>query len=98
MSEIFYNIPMKQTSTNFGTINKVIWFDVNDVNGTFNINLYVSPSQSNDIKVTIFNKGSKEEMYKKTYNKSSDSTAINESLKLTHIVGQRTATYGIKSL
>lgn len=98
MSEIYYKIPIKQTSTNFSTINKVIWFDVNDVNGTFIINLYISPNQSNDINVTIFNKGSKEEMYKKTYNKSSDSTAINESVKLTHIVGQRTVTYGIKSL
>ena len=98
MSEIYYRIPIKQTSTNFSTINKVIWFDVNDVNGTFIINLYISPNQSNDINVTIFNKGSKEEMYKKTYNKSSDSTAINESVKLTHIVGQRTVTYGIKSL
>jgi hypothetical protein len=98
MSDTYFSIPTKQISTNFGTLNKVIWFDVTDINGTFNVNLYIAPNQTNDVKLTIFNKGSKEEMYNKTYNKSSDSTAINESVKLTHIVGQRTVTYGIKSL
>jgi len=98
MSDTYFNIPTKQISTNFGTLNKVIWFDITDINGTFGVNLFITPSQSSDINLTIFNKGSKEEMYKKKYNKSSDSTAINESVKLTHIVGQRTVTYGIKSL
>jgi hypothetical protein len=98
MSDTYYNIPTKQISSNFGTISKVIWFDINDINGTFTINLFITPNQSNDINLTIFNKGSKEEMYKKTYNKSSNSSAINESVKLTHVVGKRTATYGIKSL
>jgi len=68
MSDTYFNIPTKQISTNFGTLNKVIWFDITDINGTFNVNLFITPNQSSDINLTIFNKGSKEEMYKKKYN------------------------------
>ena len=98
MSQTYYAIPLKQTSTNFGVIKKVIWFDINDTNGTFVVNLFVTPNQDSDINVVIFNKSSKEEMFSKKYNKSSDSTTITDSVSLTHVVGSRSATYGIKSL
>jgi hypothetical protein len=93
----YTSIPLKQTSNFFGTINKVIWFDVADIKGNFTVNLYITPNQRNDMNVVIFNKGSNEEMYKKTYNKSSNSSTITDNVKIMHIPGQRTATYGIKS-
>ena len=94
----YTSIPLKQTSNFFGTLNKVIWFDVADIKGNFTVNLYITPNQRNDMNVVIFNKGSNEEMYKKTYNKSSDSTPITDNVKIMHVPGQRTATYGIKSI
>jgi hypothetical protein len=94
----YTSIPLKQTSNFFGTINKVIWFDVVDVKGNFTVNLYITPNQSNDMNVVIFNKGSNEEMYKKTYNKSSNSSTITDNIKIMHVPGQRTVTYGIKSI
>jgi hypothetical protein len=93
----YTSIPLKQTSNFFGTINKVIWFDVADIKGNFTVNLYITPNQRYDMNVVIFNKGSNEEMYKKTYNKSSNSSTITDNVKIMHIPNQRTATYGIKS-
>jgi hypothetical protein len=98
MSTTYTTIPIKQVSNNFGFLNKVIWFDITDTNGTFFVNLFITPNQTNDMNVVIFNKGSKEELWKKTYNKSSNGSTTNDSVTLTHIVGKRTAIYGIKSL
>jgi hypothetical protein len=98
MSITYTSIPIKQISKNFGTINKIIWFDVTNTQGTFTVNLFITPNQSTDINVVIFNKGTNEEMYRKIYNKSSDSTVITDTVKLRHVPGQRSATYGIKSL
>jgi hypothetical protein len=39
-----------------------------------------------------------EEMYRKTYNKSSDSSVITDTVKLRHVPVQKSETYGIKSL
>ena len=94
----YTSIPLKQKSNFFGTINKVIWFDVEDIKGTFTVNLFITPNQRDDMNVVIFNKGSNEEMYKKTYNKSSNSSTITDNVKIIHIPGKRTATYGIKSI
>mgnify|MGYP000004705568 FL=1 len=93
----YTSIPLKQTSNFFGIINKVIWFDVEDIKGNFNVNLYITPNQRYDMNVVIFNKGSNEEMYRKTYNKSSVFSTITDNVKIMHVPGQRTATYGIKS-
>jgi hypothetical protein len=98
MSTTYTSIPIKQVSTNFGTINKVIWFDIENTQGSFAVNLFITPNQSTDMNVVIFNKGSNEEMYKKTYNKSSNSSVITDTVKLRHVPGQKSATYGIKSL
>ncbi len=98
MSTTYTSIPVKQISTNFGTVNKVIWFDVTGITGTFAVNLFITPNQSTDINIVIFNKGSNEEMYRKTYNKSSDSSVITDTVKLRHVPVQKSETYGIKSL
>ena len=98
MSTTYTSIPVKQISANFGTVNKVIWFNVTGITGTFAVNLFITPNQSTDINIVIFNKGSNEEMYRKTYNKSSDSSVITDTVKLRHVPGQKSETYGIKSL
>jgi len=98
MSTTYTTIPIKQISNNFGTVNKVIWFDVTNIQGTFGVNLFITPNQSTDMNIVIFNKGSNEEMYRKTYNKSSDSSVITDTVKLRHVPGQKSETYGIKSL
>ena len=56
MSTTYTSIPVKQISTNFGTVNKVIWFDVTGITGTFAVNLFITPNQSTDINIVIFNK------------------------------------------
>jgi hypothetical protein len=98
MSTTYTSIPVKQISANFGTVNKVIWFDVTGITGTFAVNLFITPNQSTDINIVIFNKGSNEEMFRKIYNKSSDSSVIIDTIKLRHVPGQKSETYGIKSL
>lgn len=98
MSTTYTSIPVKQISTNFGTVNKVIWFDVTGITGTFAVNLFITPNQSTDIVIVIFNKGSNVELYRKTYNKSSDSSVIIDTVKLRHVPSQKSETYGIKSL
>ena len=98
MSTTYTSIPVKQISTNFGTVNKVIWFDVTGITGTFAVNLFITPNQSTDINIVIFNKGSNVELYRKTYNKSSDSSVIIDTVKLRHVPSQKSETYGIKSL
>lgn len=91
-------IPIKQTSNYFGTLNKVIWFDVPNTKGIFTINLYIRPNQISDMNVIIFNKGSNQELYNKTYNKTSNSSTITESFNIMHIPNERSTIYGIKSL
>jgi len=98
MSTTYTSIPVKQISTNFGTVNKVIWFDVTGITGTFAVNLFITPNQSTDINIIIFNKGSNVELYRKTYNKSSDSSVITDTVKLRHVPSQKSEIYGIKSL
>ena len=53
MSTTYTSIPVKQISTNFGTVNKVIWFDVTGITGTFAVNLFITPNQSTDINIVI---------------------------------------------
>ena len=98
MSTTYTSIPVKQISSNFGTVNKVIWFDVTGITGTFGVNLFITPNQSTDINIVIFNKGSNEELYRKKYNKSSDSSVITDIVKLRHVSSQKSEIYGIKSL
>lgn len=93
----YQTIEEPQVSKNFGKINKVIWFKVNDIDGIFNLNLYVNRSQSNDITLTVFNKETGEEKYKKIFTKSSNSNTISDNLKINHIKGFATLVYGIKT-
>jgi len=84
-------------SSNFGVVNKVVWFNVSDIYGIFNVNFFITPNQSKDVNITIFNKDTKETIFSKKYFKSTNTTQINEIIQITHIPGLRSNIYGIKN-
>ena len=95
MSSTTLKVP--DISSNFGKINKIIWFNVSDLDGTYTINLHITPSQILDIDVKIFNYATKEEHFTKTYVKSSNNTIINETIKIRHTPGLNSTIYGLKT-
>jgi len=90
-------IPDVNVSPNFGKINKVVWFIVEDNYGVFDVNLFITPNQSKDVNITIFNKETMNEKFKRTYNKSADKTIISDTAKITHTPGLNSREYGIKN-
>lgn len=92
----YSNIPDVSFSVPFGKVNKIVWFDVQDISSTFDINFYIIPNQSKDINIEIFNYGSGSNLFKKTYLKSANSETITETVKLTHIPNKMTTIYGMK--
>ena len=45
-------IPTIQISKNFGKLSKIIFFQVsNTINGSFNVNLFITPSQISETKI-----------------------------------------------
>lgn len=91
-------LKIAETTTNFGRLSKVIWYNVTDVDGTYSIDLHITPSQVEDINVVIFNINSKSETIRKTYKKSSNSTIINETIKIRHTPGLNSPIYVIKTI
>jgi hypothetical protein len=91
-------LKIAETTTNFGRLNKVIWYNVTDVDGTYSIDLHITPSQVEDINVVVFNINSKVEIIRKTYKKSSNSTIINETIKIRHTPGLNSPIYVIKTI
>lgn len=91
-------LKIAETTTNFGRLNKVIWFNVTDVDGTYSIDLHITPSQVEDINVVIFNGLYKTDVVKKTYKKSSNNTIINETIKIRHTPGLNSPIYGLKTI
>ena len=70
-------IPTIQISKNFGKISKIIFFQVsNTINGSFNVNLFITHSQISETKISIVNKNSKTTLYNKTYGKSPNTNTI----------------------
>jgi len=93
----YTTIPDITISSNFGTVNKIVWFNVNDTKGVFNVNLFITPNRSKDVNITIFNKETKQTMYNKTFAKSADTTQITELAQINHIPGSMSTYYGIKN-
>lgn len=91
-------LKIAETTINFGRLNKVIWFNVTDVDGTYSIDLHITPSQVEDINVVIFNGLYKTDVVKKTYKKSSNNTIINETIKIRHTPGLNSPIYGLKTI
>ena len=98
MSNIITTLKVPQITTNFGKVNKVIWFNVSDVDGTYSMNLHITPSQVADTLITIINRGNNNQIFSKTYPKSSNSSIINETIKIRHTPGLKSPIYGLKSI
>jgi hypothetical protein len=91
-------LKISETTKNFGRLNKVIWFTVSDVDGTYSIDLHISPSQTEDINLIIFNQGTGLDVSKKTHKKSSNTTIINDTIKIRHTPGLNSPIYGLKTI
>jgi hypothetical protein len=90
-------LKVPEISNNFNKVDKIIWFNVDDIDGTYSINLFITPSQSLDIIVSVFNYVTKEEHFSKLYQKSSNSGIINETIKIRHTPGLNSPIYGLKT-
>jgi hypothetical protein len=90
-------LKVPEISNNFNKVDKIIWFNVSDVDGTYSINLFITPSQSLDTKIIVFNYATKEEHFGKIYPKSSNSGIINETIKIRHTPGLNSPIYGLKT-
>jgi hypothetical protein len=90
-------LKVPEISNNFNKVDKIIWFNVSDIEGTYSINLFITPSQSLDTTVSVFNYSTKEERFNKTYLKSSNSGIINETIKIKHTPGLNSPIYGLKT-
>ena len=90
-------LKVPEVTNNFNKIDKIIWFNVSDIDGTYSINLFITPSQSLDSTVSIFNHITKKEHFSKTYLKSSNSGIINETIKIKHTPGLNSPIYGLKT-
>lgn len=90
-------LKVPEISNNFNKVDKIIWFNVSDVNGTYSINLFITPSQSLDTTVSVFNYVTNKEHFTKIYPKSSNSGIINETIKIRHTPGLNSPIYGLKT-
>ena len=90
-------LKVPEVTTNFSKIDKIIWFNVSNIEGTYTINLFITPSQSLDTTVNVFNYLTKEERFSKTYPKSSNNGIINETIKIKHTPGLNSPIYGLKT-
>ena len=90
-------LKVPEITNNFNKVDKIIWFNVSDIDGTYSINLFITPSQSLDTTVKVFNYVTKEEHFSKIYPKSSNSGIINETIKIRHTPGLNSPIYGLKT-
>jgi hypothetical protein len=90
-------LKVPEITKNFNKVDKIIWFNVSNIDGTFSINLHITPSQSLDTTVRVFNYVTKEEHFSKIYPKSSNSGIINETIKIRHTPGLNSPIYGLKT-
>jgi hypothetical protein len=89
-------IPTIQISKNFGKISKIIFFQVsNTINGSFNVNLFITPSQISETKISIVNKNSKTTLYNKTYGKSPNTNTISDVATIKHDPTTKSPIYGL---
>jgi hypothetical protein len=87
-----------QTSKRFGRIKKVVWFSITNTNGSFNINLYIKPSQNENTSIIVFNQSNKQEKYNKTYLKSATTNLLTDSVKINYNSQFDSTIFGIKSI
>ena len=89
-------IPTIQISKNFGKISKIIFFQLgSNVNGSFNVNLFITPSQISETNISIVNKNSKTTLYSKTYSKSPNTNIISDVATIKHNPTTNSTIYGL---
>ena len=93
----YTNIPNITLSNQFGKVSKIVWFEVQNSYHSFDLNLFIEPKATEDINLEIFNYGTKETLYKKTYVRrpNNSTTTINETIKLLHIPTKMSTKYGL---
>lgn len=87
-----------QTSKRFGRIKKVVWFEITNINGSFDVNLYITPNQNQNTSIIIFNQSTKEEKFNKTYLSSTTIKTVSDTVKINYNSQFDSTIFGIKSI
>lgn len=90
------SLPSVSVSTNFGTVKKIVWFEVSSSYGSFNMNFFITNDRDRDMNITIFNKGTNEVVFQKTYPLSPNLTTIIDNTTIVHTPLTMSNVYGIK--
>ena len=90
------SLPSVSVSTNFGTVNKIVWFEVSSSYGSFNMNFFITNDRDRDMNITIFNKGTNVVVFKKTYPLNPNLTTIIDNTTIVHTPSTMSNVYGIK--
>ena len=87
-----------QKTKRFGQIKKIVWFEITNIDGPFDVNLYITPNQNQNTSIVIFNQSSKEEKFNKSYPQSASTKTISETVKINYNKKFDSTIFGIKSL
>ena len=90
------SLPSVSVSTNFGTVKKIVWFEVSSSYGSFNMNFFITNDRDSDMNITIFNKGTNKVVFQKTYPLSPNLTTIIDNTTIVHTPSTMSNVYGIK--
>lgn len=93
------NVPSVDYNTYFGSIKKVVWFEVTEEYEYFDVTLSINRSQLFDTNITINNLGSTGgNQWQEIFPKTSDTTPVVRNLKLLNVPGLATQIYGVFNL
>ena len=90
------SLPSVSVSTNFGTVKKIVWFEVSSSYGSFNMNFFITNDRDRDMIITIFNKVTNKVVFQKTYPLSPNLTTIIDNTTIVHTPSTMSNVYGIK--
>lgn len=89
------NIPSVDYNSYFGTINKVVWFDVTDNYNYFDVTLNVDRLQFYDAKLSIINLGTGAIQWEQTVAKSTNPTPASITTRVLNTPGLGSPVYGL---
>ena len=90
------SLPSVSVSTNFGTVKKIVWFEVSSSYGSFNMNFFITNDRDRDMNITIFNKGTNKVVFQKTYPLNPKLSTIIDNTTIVHTPSTMSNVYGIK--
>lgn len=89
-------IPEKSYNTYFGDVKKVVWFEVTDNYNYFEINFRIQRLQTKNVTISLSNLDSAySNLWSKIYPLSSNTTIIEDNLKISHVPTQNSTVYGV---